>query len=204
MHMLYDSDTYSVTHMLANGMAAEPDLVQASTETPKTPPGPTLARHGFEIVDKRTNKEVYLDGSWAELFQQHISAWQKNTPTQEEVEDTLEQYAELAQNPILVQLAAMVGSHPEAYPEATIIAIQTIGPREADTWLFTVGHKETLTLPGGEQTALKLVRNPRKEFDQRVELWLAPAMSYLPVRIRITEANGAYVDQKWRASHKDP
>ena len=102
MHMLYDSDTYSVTHMLTNGMAADPDLVQASTETQKTPPGPTLARHGFEIVDKRTNKEVYLDGSWAELFQQHISAWQKNTPTQEEVEDTLEQYAELAQNPILV------------------------------------------------------------------------------------------------------
>ena len=105
---------------------------------------------------------------------------------------------------ILVQLAAMVASHPEAYPEATTIAIQTIGPRDADTWLFTVGQKEVLTLPGGEQTALKLVRNPRKEFDQRVELWLAPTMSYLPVRIRITEANGAYVDQKWRASHKNP
>ena len=105
---------------------------------------------------------------------------------------------------ILVQLAAIVASHPEAYPEATTIAIQTIGPREADTWLFTVGQMEILTLPGGEQTALKLVRNPRKEFDQRVELWLAPAMWYLPVRIRITEANGAYVDQKWRASHKDP
>jgi hypothetical protein len=63
---------------------------------------PALARHGFEIVDKRANKEVYLDGSWAELFQQHISAWQQNTPTQEEVEDTLERYAELAQNPVLI------------------------------------------------------------------------------------------------------
>lgn len=102
MHTLYDSDTYSVTHMLANGMAAGPDVTPASTDAQKTPAGPTLARHGFEIVDKRTNKEVYLDGSWAELFQQHISAWQKNTPTQEEVEDTLEQYAELAQNPVVV------------------------------------------------------------------------------------------------------
>lgn len=102
MHTLYDSDTYSVTHMLANGMAADGGAAQAGTDAPKTPPGPTLARHGFEIVDKRTNKEVYLDGSWAELFQQHISAWQKNTPTQEEVEDTLEQYAELAQNPVVV------------------------------------------------------------------------------------------------------
>lgn len=101
MQMLYDSDTYSVMHMLANVVAAD-----ASTDAHRSPdtglPRPTLARHGFEIVDKRAGKEVYLDGSWAELFQQHISAWQLNTPTQEEVEDTLEQYAELAQNPVVV------------------------------------------------------------------------------------------------------
>ena len=105
---------------------------------------------------------------------------------------------------ILVQLAAMLASQPEAYPQATTIAIQTIGPREADTWLFTVEREETLTLPGGERTGLKLVRNPRKEFDQRVEVWLAPAMGYLPVRIRITDANGTYVDQQWLASHQTP
>jgi Protein of unknown function (DUF3567) len=112
MHTLYDSETFSVTHMLAN---AETDgLVLASVishggaafgkeKTAQYPRGvPTLARHGFEIVDKRSGKEVYLDGSWAELFQQHIMAWQLNTPTQEEVEDTLEQYAELAQNPVVV------------------------------------------------------------------------------------------------------
>jgi hypothetical protein len=61
-----------------------------------------LARHGFEIVDKRSGKEVYLVGSWAELFQQQITAWQLNTPTQEEVEDMLEGYAELAQNPVIM------------------------------------------------------------------------------------------------------
>ncbi len=98
MHTLYDSDTYTVTHMLANAVTPE---VDGAGEKPARVV-PTLARHGFEIVDKRANKEVYLDGSWAELFQQHISAWQKNTPTQEEVEDTLEQYAELAQNPVVV------------------------------------------------------------------------------------------------------
>ncbi len=95
MHTLYDSDTYSVTHMLANA-DADGKAVQFSSGVP------TMARHGFEIVDKRSGKEVYLDGSWAELFQQHILAWQVNTPSQEEVEDTLEQYAELAQNPVLV------------------------------------------------------------------------------------------------------
>lgn len=102
MHTLYDSDTYSVTHMLANAVATDaPSDAQGERVKPARA-APTLARHGFEIVDKRAGKEVYLDGSWAELFQQHISAWQQNTPTQEEVEETLEQYAELAQNPVVV------------------------------------------------------------------------------------------------------
>ncbi len=101
MHTLYDSDTYSVTHMLANAVAADvpPDTLKDGVQLLVVP---ALARHGFEIVDKRSNKEVYLDCSWAELFQQQISAWQQKTPTQEEVEDTLGQYAELAQNPVLV------------------------------------------------------------------------------------------------------
>ncbi len=101
MHTLYDSETFSVTHMLANAVAV--DLPQESLKDGEQALlVPQLARHGFEIIDKRNGKEVYLDGSWAELFQQHISAWQLKTPTQQEVEETLEQYAELAQNPVLV------------------------------------------------------------------------------------------------------
>ena len=112
MHTLYDSETFTVTHMLANAQsqnmspeaAAGPgNTALSDVKTDQYPQGvPMLARHGFEIVDKRSGKEVYLDGSWAELFQQHIVAWQVNMPTQEEVEDTLSQYAELAQNPVLV------------------------------------------------------------------------------------------------------
>jgi hypothetical protein len=101
MHTLYDSETYSVTHMLANAEADGKTALLGAIKTDQYPKGvPMMARHGFEIVDKRSGKEVYLDGSWAELFQQRIMAWQVNTPTQEEVEDTLEQYAELAQNPV--------------------------------------------------------------------------------------------------------
>lgn len=101
MHTLYDSESFSVTHMLANAVAVDlPQEEQKNSEQALLVP--QLARHGFEIIDKRSGKEVYLDGSWAELFQQHISAWQLKTPTQQEVEETLEQYAELAQNPVLV------------------------------------------------------------------------------------------------------
>ncbi|MHA7600983.1 BTH_I0359 family protein [Alicycliphilus sp. T452] len=94
MQMLYDSDSFVVVHML-------PDA-DRSGATDDTPRPPQLVRHGFEIVDKRSGKEVYLDGSWAELFQQQILAWQRNTPTQEEVEDTLDGYIGLAQNPVVV------------------------------------------------------------------------------------------------------
>ncbi|MBC7918615.1 MAG: DUF3567 domain-containing protein [Rhodoferax sp.] len=102
MHTLYDSETFSVTHMLANAELEGIELPEISDSDTQIHSVPVLARHGFEIVDKRSGKEVYLDGSWAELFQQHIMAWQVNTPTQEEVEDTLEQYAGLAQNPVMV------------------------------------------------------------------------------------------------------
>lgn len=92
MQMLYDSESFVVVHMQLDTVGSD------NAETKK----PALARHGFEIVDKRSGKEVYLDGSWAELFQQQITAWQVNTPTQEEVEDTLDGYAELAHNPVLM------------------------------------------------------------------------------------------------------
>jgi hypothetical protein len=96
MNTLYDSESFVVVHM--QPVAA----LQALLPVVDTPRPPVLERHGFEIVDKRSGKEVYLDGSWAELFQRHIAAWQLNTPTQEEVEDTLEQYAGLAQNPVAI------------------------------------------------------------------------------------------------------
>jgi hypothetical protein len=102
MHTLYDSDTFSVTHMLSNPTSDMQHPSGASKSELGAQSLPVLVRHGFEIVDKRSGKEVYLDGSWAEMFQQHIQAWQINTPTQEEVEDTLEQYAGLAQNPVMV------------------------------------------------------------------------------------------------------
>ncbi len=93
MHMLYDSESFAVVHILANA---------ADASSPDQDSLPQMPRHGFEIVDKRSGKEVYLDGSWAELFQQRIQAWQQNTPSQEEVEDTLEGYASLAQMPVVM------------------------------------------------------------------------------------------------------
>ena len=105
---------------------------------------------------------------------------------------------------VLMQLAAMVAGDPARVPSATTVTLQVIGPRDADTWLFTLGDEETLLLPGGPQSTLKLVRNPRQAYDQKVELWLAVNLAYLPVRLKLTESNGDFIDQKMVALEAKP
>lgn len=90
MQLLYDSESFVVVQMHANAAedpAPRPAVLQ-------------LARHGYEIVDKRSGKQVYLDGSWADMFEQRLNGWQKDTPTQQEVEDALEGYSGLANTPV--------------------------------------------------------------------------------------------------------
>jgi len=101
---------------------------------------------------------------------------------------------------LFIQLGAMLAGEPDKYPAGTTISTQTVGPRAAETWVVTVEGEEKLKLPGGDLATVKLVRNPRREYDQKAELWLAPSMGYLPVRMRITQPNGDYVDQQWRAT----
>ncbi len=101
---------------------------------------------------------------------------------------------------VFVQIGAMLAAAPDKYPPGTKLTFETIGPRAAETWVIGVEAEETLNLPGGEVKAIKLVRSPRLQYDQTAELWLAPQVGYLPVRIKITERNGDFVDQQWRST----
>jgi len=101
---------------------------------------------------------------------------------------------------IFVQLAALVAGDPLGFPIGKTVSIQTVGPRDAEAWVFVVEKEEMLQLAGGEVPALKLVRKPAKDYSQMVELWLAPELAYLPARIRISFANGDHIDQQWRSS----
>lgn len=101
---------------------------------------------------------------------------------------------------VFVQLGAMLAGAPAKYPPGTQINFETIGPRAPETWLITIEGEEKLSLPGGDVSAIKLSRGTRREFDQQAELWLAPTLGYLPVRIKLTERNGDFVDQVWRTT----
>lgn len=95
---------------------------------------------------------------------------------------------------VFIQLSAMLAADPGRYPMGTEITLTTVGPRAADRWTFRVEGAETLELPVGTTPTLKLARLPRRDFDQQAELWLAPALQYLPVRIRLSQANGDFAD----------
>ncbi len=97
---------------------------------------------------------------------------------------------------VFIQLGALLAAAPERYPPGTRITLTTVGARSADRWSFTVEGTETLNLPAGPTPALKLQRLPRadKDRDQQADLWLGTGLGYLPVRIRITQANGDFAD----------
>jgi hypothetical protein len=100
----------------------------------------------------------------------------------------------------ILQLSAIVAGEPERYAHGGTISFQAADAHRAELWNFKVGASEPLELPGGALVALKLGKEPTVEFDQRIEVWLAPDLRYMPVRIRITEANGAFADLLWRKS----
>ena len=99
---------------------------------------------------------------------------------------------------VVLQLGALLAGDPAHYPPGAVIAVQTVGPRDAEIWTFNVEGEEELAVPAGQFQARKLTRNPRKPFDDRIELWLAPALGWLPVRIRQTQSNGDFIDLQMR------
>lgn len=104
---------------------------------------------------------------------------------------------------VFLQLAGLLAGAPERYPPGTQIAMTTVSARGADVWTFTVQEEQTLDLPVGPTRAIALERLPRRDHDQKAQVWLAPELGYLPVRIRITEANGDFAELSLRA-HAPP
>lgn len=103
---------------------------------------------------------------------------------------------------VLLQLGALVAGAPAKFTPGTRVTLQTAGTRDAEPWEFVVEGDEQLQLPGGTLLARKLTRSPRKEYDLKVELWLAPGMDYVPVRLRLTQPNGDSVDQQWSSTDR--
>ncbi|MEG2047667.1 MAG: DUF3108 domain-containing protein [Comamonas sp.] len=104
---------------------------------------------------------------------------------------------------VFLQLAGMLAAAPQRYPSGVEITVPTASTKAVEPWTFQMHGPQRLELPGGTLDTQRLERLPRNGRDQKAELWLAPALGYLPVRIRLSEGNGDYADLRLQ-SHSSP
>jgi hypothetical protein len=85
--MLYNSENFAVVQF-------EVEAEAASVATP--------VRGGYEIVDKQARREIFLQGSLAEHFKQGVENLIRSSPSEEEIDDYLEGFTVLAQQPVVL------------------------------------------------------------------------------------------------------
>lgn len=95
---------------------------------------------------------------------------------------------------LYVQLAAAMAGDPKRFEPGTRLQIQTATLKDALPWLLTMEAAETLTVGGQDLATFKWVCQPRNRFDAKVEFWVSSRHAWMPVRIRITQVNGSFID----------
>ena len=103
------------------------------------------------------------------------------------VQDTASQF---------VQLTYLFTLHPELLTPGGTIDVPLALPRSVDHWVYDVLGLDTLDTPFGAVDAfhLKPRRVARPGSDLTAEIWFAPALRYLPARIRIQQDAETYID----------
>lgn len=95
-----------------------------------------------------------------------------------------------------VQLSWMFTLNPQRLRVGNTIEFGLALPRSVDRWVYDVLAEEPVYTPFGEVPAfhLKPRRLSRPGNELRAEIWFAPQLRYLPVRIRIEQDAETYVD----------
>lgn len=101
-----------------------------------------------------------------------------------------------------LQLGALLAADEAARRAGHVLEVPVATTHDAIAWPFRVEGMEELRLPGGHQRTWRLQRLPRDPADQKLELWLAPSQAYVPVRLRLTQANGDWLEQLWSGTDR--
>lgn len=137
----------------------------------------TLDAHGLapeRFTDRRARRPTVAANFEREAGRIRFSGPSHEVPWHAGVQDRLSW---------MIQLAAVAQADPRLLAPGERIVMQVIGARgDASTWVFLSLGPETLALAGQSVATVRLLREPRREHDTRVEVWLDPARGHLPVR----------------------
>lgn len=103
------------------------------------------------------------------------------------VQDTASQF---------VQLTYVFSTRPELLRAGGTVDIPLALPHKVDVWTYDVIGEEVLDTPFGPLPSIHLKprRAPVKPGELSAEIWFAPQLRYLPVRIRIEQDADNYLD----------
>jgi hypothetical protein len=96
---------------------------------------------------------------------------------------------------IVWQLVSIARSMPAKFKAGSTWNFTVAGRKDADLWKFKVGSQEKIKTPLGELNAIRVTKAGDTGKAQQVDIWLAPSLEWYPVKMRIAEPDGEYVEQ---------
>lgn len=146
-----------------------------------------VPRSYMQRSSRRAPRSVDFD--WA-AGQVSFSQNGEQHPTRPQMQDRLS---------LLLQLAW----RSRAEPQAREFRLPVAGHARTSTYTFRAQGVETVSVAAGRFETVKFERH-KDDRDDNLEVWLAPALCSLPVRVRFTDDNGLVIDQQLRATQPLP
>ena len=103
---------------------------------------------------------------------------------------------------LFIQMAAAVTA--KNYAPGSQLLVQTATARDAVNWTLTFQSTEEIVVDGKKLETQRWVCLPRGKYDSQIELWLSPGHGGLPLRIKISQVNGNYIDMEMRNTENLP
>lgn len=106
---------------------------------------------------------------------------------------------------MVMQLASLVRGDPDAYKPGVTRSFYVADDDSGENWPIETIGDESIRTAEGFIDARHFMRLPRHAGDRRrIDVWLAPSLDWLPVRIMQTEPNGSQIELVWRGPLTPP
>ncbi|WP_322043821.1 DUF3108 domain-containing protein [Paraburkholderia sp. J67] len=106
---------------------------------------------------------------------------------------------------MVMQLASLVRGDPDTYKPGVTREFYVADNDSGETWPITTIGDENVRTDQGFVSARHFMRLPRHDGDKRrIDVWLAPSLGWLPVRLVQTEPNGTEVELLWHGALRVP
>ncbi len=102
MQMLYNSESFVVVEFDVPTSRMGQVATFEEHAQPFTKDNSVLSRGGFEIVDKFSRKEIFIEGALAQSFKEGVDALILTQPSEEEIDDYIGRFSSLMHHPVVV------------------------------------------------------------------------------------------------------